>query len=151
MPGRVEEVDRIAPIGKLKDRRADRDPPLLLQSHPVGRRPAAAGPGLDRSSLLDGTRVEQELLGQGGLACVGVADDRERPPQSGVLGGARCVDDLGGRCGCAHGVEVSSVGGRDKHPTGAPDCRDVPGLADRPRPCGSPGDSLSQVRAVGPH
>ena len=35
---------------------------------------------LDRPGDVDRARVEQQLLGDGGLAGVRVADDRERPP-----------------------------------------------------------------------
>ena len=34
---------------------------------------------LDGASLIDGSTVQQQLLGKGGLTCVGVADDGERP------------------------------------------------------------------------
>ena len=78
--GRVEEVDHVVAVGELQHGRADRDAPLALQLHPVRRRRPSAFAGLDGTGTLHRAGVEQELLGQRGLAGVGVADDRERPP-----------------------------------------------------------------------
>jgi hypothetical protein len=78
--GGVEKVDHMVAVAELQDGRGDGDAPLLLESHPVGRDLAAPGSGLHRSSLGHGPRIEQELLGEGGLTGVGVADDGEGPP-----------------------------------------------------------------------
>ena len=79
--GGVEQVDHAVAVGELQHGRGDRDAALLLELHPVrgGRAPPAAG--LDRAGL-GGERaaVEQELLGERGLAGVGVADDGEGAP-----------------------------------------------------------------------
>jgi hypothetical protein len=85
--GRVEQVQHVVAEGELQDRRGDGDAALLLQLHPVGPGAAPLTPGLDLTGLLHRPAVEQELLGEGGLARVGVADDGERAPVRGELGG----------------------------------------------------------------
>ena len=96
--GGVEQVHDVVAVGELQHRRGDRDAALLLQLHPVrrGRPPALAG--LDRPGAGgEGAAVEQELLGEGGLAGVGVADDGE-----GAAPG-RLAHRLGdGLCGRGH-------------------------------------------------
>ena len=74
----------MVPVGELEHRRRDRDAALLLQLHPVGGHPAPLAAGLDRTGLLEGTAVEEELLGQRGLARVGVADDGEGATAGGL-------------------------------------------------------------------
>ena len=80
VPGRVEQVDRVVRVVELHDRAGDRDAALLFDFHPVGRRVARALARLDGPRHLDRAPVEQQLLGQRGLARVGVGDDGERPP-----------------------------------------------------------------------
>ena len=79
MAGRVEQVHDAVPVRELEHGRGDRDAALLLELHPVRGGRAPALPRLDRPGA-GGQRaaVEQELLGEGGLAGVGVRDDRER-------------------------------------------------------------------------
>ena len=76
----VQDVDAVALVLELHDGRGDRDAALLLNLHPVG----GGGPGilfaLDLPSLGNGPAVEQEFLGQGGLAGVRVADDGKGAP-----------------------------------------------------------------------
>ena len=79
MARRVEEIDRPAVIGELKDRRRDRDAPLPFQFHPVGGRRAGSPARRDLTGRDDRSAVEQQLFGERGLAGVGVRDDRERP------------------------------------------------------------------------
>ena len=75
--------------------------------------------GLDGATGGDRTGVEQELLGECGLACVGMADDRERattrgfaehlgghPPEA--IGGAAIAEAAGRRLGDA--VEAQRFG-----------------------------------------
>jgi hypothetical protein len=83
----VEQVEDVVAVGELQHRRGDGDAPLLLELHPVGPGPPPLAPGLDLAGLLHRPPVEQELLGQGGLARVGVADDRERAPVRREVGG----------------------------------------------------------------
>src|SRR5690606_26145423 len=108
--GRVEQVDvgEALELGCVRghagdrvleahDRGRDRDAALLLHLHPVGHGVAGSlarphGPG-----HLDGATEQQQLLGQRGLAGVGVTDDRE---------GATTADlGAGLLCGLAHGRE----------------------------------------------
>ena len=82
--GCVEQVQFVIAVREVQRRRGDRDPSLLLHVHPVGRRRPTAFVGLHRAAGGDRAGVEQELLGEGGLARVGVADDRERSPARGL-------------------------------------------------------------------
>ena len=82
---RVEQVQDLLAIGELEHGRGDRDAALLLELHPVRgggstialclHRPGTAG---------EDTAVEQELLGERGLARVGMRDDRERSTSGGL-------------------------------------------------------------------
>ena len=84
--GGVEQVDDAVAVRELQHGRRDRDAPLLLEGHPVrgGRAPTAAR--LDRAGLgRERAAVEEELLGEGGLARVGVADDGEGATARGFL------------------------------------------------------------------
>ena len=77
--GRVEQVDDRVAVGELHHRRGDRDAPLLLELHPVRSGGATTAAGFDGAGLgREGAAVQEELLGEGGLARVGVADDGER-------------------------------------------------------------------------
>ena len=79
MAGCVEQVHDAVPVRELEHGRGDRDAALLLELHPVRGRRAPTLPGLDRAGAGgQRTAVEQELLGERGLAGVGVRDDRER-------------------------------------------------------------------------
>ena len=53
-------------------------PRSLLHLHPVADGVGARALGLHGAGQLDGASVKQELLGERGLAGVGVGDDRER-------------------------------------------------------------------------
>ena len=75
---RVEQVQFVIAVREVQRRRGDRDTTLLLHVHPVGRGGATALVGLDGATRRDRTRIQQELLGERGLAGVGVTDDRER-------------------------------------------------------------------------
>ena len=81
--GCVEQVHDAVPVRELEHGRGDRDAALLLELHPVRGGRAPTLPRLDRPGAGgQRTAVEQELLGEGGLAGVGVRDDRERAAPS---------------------------------------------------------------------
>ena len=96
---RVEQVEHAAVVFEGHHRGDDRDAALALDRHPVrpGRPPVALG--LDLAGELDGAAEQQQLLGQGGLAGIGMGDDRKgaapidlgrsRQPDLGGLGGAK--------------------------------------------------------------
>ena len=71
----VEDVDADAVVVELQHRGGDGDAARLLDVHPVGHRMLGRALALDRAGRLDAARVQQELLGKGGLACVRVRND----------------------------------------------------------------------------
>jgi hypothetical protein len=71
--------------------RRDRDPALLLQLHPVGRRRAPVAARGHRAGEVDRPAVEQEFLGERRFAGIRVGDDGE-----GAADGRRMGHD-GGR------------------------------------------------------
>ena len=77
--GGVDEVE--PPVAEREGHRrgGDRDAALLLELHEVRAGAAGLALGADLAGHLDGAAVEQELLGQRGLAGVRVRDDREGP------------------------------------------------------------------------
>ena len=83
---RVEQVEGAPPILEGHHRGGDRDPALLLDLHPVRARAPPLALGLDLARQMDGAAEQQELLGQRGLAGVGVRDDRQGAPPGGGLG-----------------------------------------------------------------
>ena len=84
----VEQVDHVIAVRELQHGRRDRDAALLFEGHPVRGRRAATAAGLDRAGLgTEGAAVEQELLGEGGLARVRMADDGEGAPSTGLRDG----------------------------------------------------------------
>ena len=86
VPRGVEQVQDVVPVRELQHRRGDGDAPLLLQLHPVRRGRPLVAPPLHRSGgAAQGAAVEQELLGQGRLPGVGMADDGEGPAAPGFL------------------------------------------------------------------
>jgi len=82
---RVEQVDRMTLVVELEDRRGDGDAALLLQLHPVGRRVPPGPARLHAAREVDGSAVEQQLLGQRRLARVRVGDDGEGAPARHLL------------------------------------------------------------------
>ena len=82
----VEDVDAAAVVSELQHRRGDRDAALLLDVHPVRHRVTRTVLALDRACCLDAARVEQQLLSERRLACVGVRDDGERAPRGDLVG-----------------------------------------------------------------
>ena len=75
------------------DRGDDGDAALALDAHPVGAGAAALALGADVAGELDGAAGAQQVLGQRGLAGVGVGDDREGAA-AGDLGGVRRVGSV---------------------------------------------------------
>ena len=76
----VEQVDYVVAVRELQHGRGDRDATLLFELHPVRRRRAAALLAFDRTGLgSESAAVEQELLGERGLASIGMRNDRKRP------------------------------------------------------------------------
>ena len=80
MAGGVEEVDGEAVVVELEDGGGDGDAALTLELHPVGGGGALVLAGGDGAGKLEGTAVEEELLGEGGLAGVGVGYDGKGAP-----------------------------------------------------------------------
>ena len=78
MSRRIENVDAVAAVLELHDRRRDRNAALLFDFHPVGFCRALAL-ALDFARLRDGSAVEQELFRQRGFTGVRVRNDRKRP------------------------------------------------------------------------
>ena len=79
MSGGIEKIDNAAFVGKLHDRRGDRDTALLFEAHPVGGRVARGLASLHRARHLNGAAEQQEFFGERRLAGVGVRDDRKSP------------------------------------------------------------------------
>ena len=115
--GGVEQVDRAAAVVELQHGGGDRDAALLLQLHPVGGDLALLPLGLHGARLLDRAPVEQQFLGERGLAGVGVGNDREvaaaghRLRQGGALRvgwASRGADGRGHWRIGAHGLQPAS-------------------------------------------
>ena len=81
MPWGIQNIDLIAIIVHLHNRRSDGDAPLLLDFHPVGLGEflRLLPLGLDRPGFPDGSREEQELLGDGRLPRVRVRNNGKGP------------------------------------------------------------------------
>ena len=75
--GGVEDVDLVAFIVEGHGGGGDGDAALLFDLHPVGGGGAADLVRLHGAGYVDGAAEEEELLGEGGLTGVGVADDGE--------------------------------------------------------------------------
>ena len=80
MPGGIQDIDAVALVLELHDRRSDGNASFLLHLHPVGYGVAVGCLALDRAGGLNGAAVEQEFFGQCGLARIRVGNDGERPP-----------------------------------------------------------------------
>ena len=86
MPRRVEQVEDAVAIFEGHDRGDDRDATLALDAHPVGAGLAAVGLGAHFAGELDRAAEQEQLLGQRGLAGVGVRDDSEGAPARDGIG-----------------------------------------------------------------
>ena len=65
---------------ELEHRGGDRDAALLLQLHPVAGGVAAGAARLDAPGQVDGSSIEEQLLGERRLAGVGMTNDGEGAP-----------------------------------------------------------------------
>jgi hypothetical protein len=72
---RVEQVEGYPVTFKGHDRAGHRDPALLLDLHPVRARPPCRPARLDLTRQVDRPALQQQLLGQRGLARVRMRDD----------------------------------------------------------------------------
>mgnify|MGYP000917285512 CR=1 FL=1 len=77
MPGRIKQVEDDSVFGKCHNRASHGNPALLLDLHPVRTRAPvlAARPHLTGGA--DRPARQQQVLGQGRLARIGVRDDGE--------------------------------------------------------------------------
>ena len=75
VPGRIDDVDTMVAPERGRGRGRDGDAPLLLLGHPVHRGRAL----MDLADLVDLLRVEEDPLGDGGLAGVDMRDDSDVP------------------------------------------------------------------------
>ncbi len=72
---RIEQIHDAVVEWKLHHRRGDRNAALLFQAHPVRCGMAGGLAAFDGSGELDRAAEQQQLLGERGLAGVGVGDD----------------------------------------------------------------------------
>ena len=75
VPGRIDDVDAMIAPEAGRGRGGDGDAALLLLGHPVHRGRAL----MHLADLVDLLRVEEDALGDGGLAGVDVRDDADVP------------------------------------------------------------------------
>ena len=113
--GGIEEIDAVAGVIELEDRRADGDAAFAFEFHPIGGGGALVLAGLDGAGELEGAAVEEELLGERGLAGVGMGDDGEGAAPGDfslhcALNGGRVASGKRGR-GARVGEEVRVVAG----------------------------------------
>ena len=78
--GRVEQRQVMRAEVEFDRRRGHRDAALALDVHPVGDDMPIGLAAAHRAGQLDGAGVQQQFLGQRGLAGVRVGNDRERAP-----------------------------------------------------------------------
>ena len=97
--GGVEQVELQPAVGEGQHRGGDGDAALPLHLHPVGDGVGPPALGLDRAGQLDDAAVEQQLLGQRGLAGVGVRDDGEGAAAADLVLGAHVTAGPPGKCG----------------------------------------------------
>ena len=114
--GGVQQIDDSPGVRKLHHRRGDGDAPLLLELHPVGGRVPRRPASLDGAGEPDRSAEQQQLLGEGGLARIGVGDDRERAPAFDLLQGVMIRHGRDHRAASARAGTARSAGwNRGKH------------------------------------
>ena len=86
MARRVQQVEHRLLIFKRHHRRGNRDAAFLLDLHPVRFGAACLAARLDPPGGMDRTTQQQQMLGQGGLARVGMGNDREGAAARGFAG-----------------------------------------------------------------
>ena len=82
---RVQQVEHLAVVLERHHRGADGDAALLLDLHPVRAGAAVLAAGAHGPGGADRPAGQQDMLGQGGLARIGVRDDGEGPAAAGLL------------------------------------------------------------------
>ena len=85
MARRIEQVDLIFAVFELKYGRANRDPALLFDFHPVRSRIALIGFGTDRACQVNRSAIQEELLGECRLTRIGMGDDGKGAPSGDFL------------------------------------------------------------------
>ena len=80
MPRGIEDIDAIAVVVELQDGGRDGDAALLFDLHPVRDGVTLGLARLDRARKVDRPAVEEQFLGQRGLARVRMRDDGECAP-----------------------------------------------------------------------
>ena len=127
MARRVQQVEHRVLIFKGHHRRGDRDAAFLLDLHPVGFGAPRLAARLDPAGGMDRPAQQQQMLGQGGLARVGMGNDREGAPSGGFAGGglAHGARGVAEACPLRQPASTSSVRSRRlrrcHHPLGAQD------------------------------
>src|SRR6266481_5011931 len=83
---RVEQVEGEPFVLEAHHRRGDRDAAPALDRHPIRAHPPPLALRLDLARQLYRPAKQQQFLGQGGLAGVGMRDDRKGPPAQNLVG-----------------------------------------------------------------
>ena len=78
VPRRIEQIDRVTPVFKLQNSRADTDAAFPFEFHPIGGRRPLVFPRSHRPSQLHRSPVKQQFLRQRSLTRIRVRDDRKR-------------------------------------------------------------------------
>ena len=78
-PAPIQNIDAVTVIFKLQYGRGNGNTSVFLNLHPVGYRMSGRCLTLYASCQVDGSSVEQELLGQGRLAGIRVGNNGKRP------------------------------------------------------------------------
>ena len=77
MSRRIQDINTLLVIFKLQNGGSNRDTTLLLDLHPVRDSMLCGRLTLHGTRLIDLSAVEQELLRQSRLTCIGVRDNRK--------------------------------------------------------------------------
>ena len=77
MAGRIQQIDGVTRVIKLKNGGGDRNTPLLLNFHPIGGDLALLTASFHRTSLLNSAPVEQQFLSERGFTRVRVGNNRK--------------------------------------------------------------------------
>ena len=85
----IEEVDDVVTVGELEDGGGDGDSALLFELHPIAGGGPLVATGGDATCELHCPAVQEELLGEGGLSCVGVGDNGESAASRDFASGQR--------------------------------------------------------------
>ena len=125
--GGVDEVEPPVAERERHRRGGDRDAALLLDLHEVGAGAPRLALGAHLAGHLDRAAVEQELLGQRGLAGVGVRDDREGPAPGDLRRqGGGVADIMQHVRGYSRGAREGEGGGATPAGRAGPDVREPP-------------------------